>query len=95
MKIDTEFHFIPSTSNDSKLSRKLKAVIGYWTDYFTCKANNSVSFDVYNQRLVICDDDESEDYYWIYFRCLKFKVYYTDIFETLNLLERMMKNLGG
>ena len=93
MKIETEFNSNPATSNDSKLSRKLKAVVGYWIDYFTHKTDNSVSFDVYNQRLVILDDDESENYYWIYFRWLKLRVHYTNIFETLNLLERMMKNL--
>lgn len=76
---------------DYKLSRKLKAVIGYWTDYFCNKHEGRVSFIISGEKIVIKDRDEH--YYTIFYKWLQFDVHYMDIFETLDLLEELMKGL--
>lgn len=76
---------------DHKLSRKLKAVIGYWTDYFCNKYEDRVSFTISGEKVVIKDLDEH--YYTIYYKWLQFDVHFMDIFETLDLLEKLLKGL--
>lgn len=76
---------------DYKLSRKLKAVIGYWTDYFCNKYEDRVSFIISGEKVVIKDRDSI--YYTIYYKWLQFDVHFMDIFETLDLLEDMLKGL--
>lgn len=76
---------------DYKLSRKLKAVIGYWTDYFCNKYEDRVSFIISGEKVVIKDRDST--YYTIYYKWLQFDVHFMDIFETLDLLEDMLKGL--
>lgn len=73
------------------LSRKLKAVIGYWTDYFSNKYEDSVSFIISGEKVVI--KDRGERYYSIFYKWLKFDIYFADIFETLDLLEEMIKGM--
>ena len=73
------------------LSRKLKAVIGYWTDYFSNKYEDRVSFIISDEKVVI--KDRGEYYYTIFYKWLKFDVHYTDIFETLDLLEQLLKGM--
>lgn len=75
----------------NKLSRKLKAVIGYWTDYFSNKYEDRVSFIISNEKVVIKDLDEH--YYTIFYKWLQFDVHYMDIFETLDLLEQLLKGM--
>lgn len=74
-----------------KLSRKLKAVIGYWTDYFYSKYEDRVVFKISGEKLVIKDCDNT--YYTIYYKWLQFDVHFMDIFETLDLLEELLKGL--
>ncbi len=71
------------------LSRKLKAVIGYWTDYFSNKYEDKISFIISGEKVVIKDRDEH--YYTIFYKWLQFDVHYMDIFETLDLLEELLK----
>ena len=71
------------------MSRKLKAVIGYWTDYFSNKYEDKISFNIYGEKVVIKDRDEH--YYTIFYKWLQFHVHYMDIFETLDLLEELLK----
>lgn len=73
------------------LSRKLKAVIGYWTDYFSNKYEDRVIFNVFGEKVVIKDKDDY--YYTIFYKWLQFDVYHMDIFETLDLLEELLKGL--
>lgn len=75
----------------STLSRKLKAVIGYWTDYFSNKYEDKISFNISGEKVVIKDRDEN--HYTIFYKWLKFDVHYMDIFETLDLLEELLKGL--
>jgi hypothetical protein len=75
----------------TSLSRKLKAVIGYWTDYFSNKYEDKVSFIISGEKVVIKDRDEY--YYTIFYKWLQFDVHYTDIFETLDLLEQFLKGM--
>lgn len=75
----------------SSLSRKLKAVIGYWTDYFSNKYEDMVSFNISGEKVKIKDRDEY--YYTIFYKWLQFDVHYMDIFETLDLIEEMLKAL--
>lgn len=73
------------------LSRKLKATIGYWTDYFSNKYEDRVSFIISGEKVVIKDRDEH--YYTIFYKWLQFDVHYMDIFETLDLLEQLLKGM--
>ena len=73
------------------LSRKLKAVIGYWTDYFSNKYEDRVTFIVSGEKVVI--KDKGEHYYTIFYKWLQFDVHYMDIFETLDLLEELLKGM--
>lgn len=75
----------------STLSRKLKAVIGYWTDYFSNKYEDRVSFVIFGEKIIIKDRDEY--YYTIFYKWLQFDVHYMDIFETLDLLEDLLKGM--
>lgn len=74
-----------------QVSRKLKAVIGYWTDYFSNKYEDRISFIISGEKLIIKDRDEH--YYTIFYKWLEFDVHYMDIFETLDLLEDIMKRM--
>lgn len=74
-----------------KLSRKLKAVIGYWTDYFFNKYEDRISFIISGEKVII--KDNGEYYYTIFYKWLQFDVHYMDIFETLDLLEKLLKGL--
>lgn len=76
---------------ESSLSHKLKAVTGYWTDYFSNKYEDKVIFNISGEKVVIKDRDEH--YYTIFYKWLQFDVHYMDIFETLNLLEKLLKGL--
>ena len=76
---------------DYKLSRKLKAVIGYWIDYFCYKYEDSVSVIISGEKVVIKDCDNT--YYTIYYKCLQFDVPLMNIFETLDFLEDTLKGL--
>lgn len=76
---------------DYKLSRKLKAVIGYWTDYFYSKYEDRTVFKVFGEKVVIKDRDNT--YYTIYYKWLQFDVHFMDIFETLDLIEELLKGL--
>lgn len=73
------------------LSRKLKAVIGYWTDYFSHKYEDKILFNISGEKVVIKDLDEH--YYTIFYKWLQFDVHYMDIFETLDLLEQLLKGM--
>lgn len=75
------------------LSRKLKATIGYWIDYFYCKCDDRVTFTVFGEKVVIKDRDDC--YYTIFYKWLQFDVYYTEIFEILDFLESLMKKVHG
>lgn len=77
--------------NKSSLSRKLKAVIGYWTDYFSNKYEGKISFIVSGEKVVI--KDHGDHYYTIFYKWLQFDVHYMDIFETLDLLEQLLKGM--
>ena len=72
------------------MSRKLKAVIGYWTDYFSNKYEDRISFIISGEKVIIKDNGE---YYTIFYKWLQFDAHYMDIFETLDLLEKLLKGL--
>lgn len=71
------------------MSRKLKAVIGYWTDYFSNKYEDKILFNISGEKVAIKDRDEH--YYTIFYKWLQFDVHYLNIFETLDLLEKLLK----
>lgn len=73
------------------MSRKLKAVIGYWTGYFLNKYEDKVSFVISGEKVDI--KDKNEHYYTIFYKWLQFDVHYTNIFETLDLLEHLLKGM--
>ena len=73
------------------MSRKLKAVIGYWTDYFCNKYEDKIVFNVFGEKVVI--KDRNNTYYTIYYKWLQFDVHFMDIFKTLDLIEKLLKGL--
>lgn len=89
----TEFKIMLNSQygRESSLSRKLKAVIGYWTDYFSNKYEDKVTFNISGEKVVIKDRDEH--YYTVFYKWLQFDVHYMDIFETLDLIEELLKGL--
>lgn len=87
LKITTNSEY----GKEHKLSRKLKAVIGYWTDYFYIKYEDRVTFKISGEKVVIKDRDST--YYTIYYKWLQFDVHFMDIFETLDLIEELLKGL--
>lgn len=91
MNTEIKFTLNSHYGRTSLLSRKLKAVIGYWTDYFLNKYEDRVTFDIFGEKVVIKDRDDY--YYTIYYKWLQFDVHYMDIFETLDLIEELLKGL--
>lgn len=75
----------------NSLSRKLKATIGYWTDYFYSRYDDKVTFIVFGEKVVITDKDDH--YYTVFYKLLQFNVHYMDIFETLDLIESLLKGV--
>lgn len=73
------------------MNRKLKAVIGYWTDYYVGKSETRAYFKVGSQKISVshCMDG----YYTIYFRWIVTDIADAEIFETLDLFERMLKGM--
>ena len=74
------------------MNRKVKAVIGYWTDYYYGKTETRAYFKIGNQKVGV--SHLNEDYYTIYYKWLVTDVHDLDIFATLDLYERMLKGLN-
>lgn len=91
MNLKTKITLNSHYGKQPTLSRKLKAVIGYWTDYFSNKYEDRVSFIIFGEKVIIKDRDEH--YYTIFYKWLQFDVHYMDIFETLDLLEDLFKGV--
>ena len=73
------------------MDRKLKAVIGYWTDYYAGKTEARVYFKIGSQRIAV--SHVNENVYTIYYRWLVSDVYDAEIFDTLDLFEQMLKGM--
>lgn len=91
MKVETKSHLNTSHGNTPLLSRKLKAVIGYWTDYFCNKYEGKVTFNVCGEKITV--KDKGENYYTISVKWIQFDIHYLYIFETLDLLESLLKGV--
>lgn len=74
------------------LSQLLRAVIGYWTNYYYSHSATVVTFMVGSQRVTITEDGDG--FYLIKYKWLTTLVHYTDIFDSLNLYEDMLKGMG-
>ena len=72
------------------MDRKLKAVIGYWTDYYVGKTETRVYFKIGQQRVAV---SHIADQYTIYYKWLITDIFDEDIFETLDLFEDMLKGM--
>lgn len=73
------------------LSQLLKAVIGYWIEYYYSHSVTSVTFMVGSQRVMITEDGDG--FYLIKYKWLSTPVHDTDIFDSLNLYEAMLKGM--
>lgn len=73
------------------MNRKVKAVIGYWTDYYVGKSETRAYFRVGNQRVAVAHN--MDGYYTVYYRWLVTDVMDAEIFETLDLYEQMLKGV--
>lgn len=80
-----------SCKSNVKLDRRLKAVIGYWTDYYEGRDERRIWFKVNKQNLIITYD---APYYEIHYKWLTTRVHNLNIFETLDLYEDMMKGMN-
>ena len=93
MNTETNITINSRTERRHSLSRKLKAVIGYWTEYFSNKYEDKAIFIISGEKVVIKDRDEH--HYTIFYKWLQFDVHYMDIFETLDLIEGLLKGLNN
>lgn len=73
------------------MSRKLKAVVGYWTDYYVGKSEIRAYFKIGGQKIAV--SHTMNGYYTIYFRWIVTDIADDEIFETLDLFESMLKGL--
>lgn len=78
----------------TEMHKRLKAVIGYWTDYYDGKISETAFFLVNGQRIKIFYKSKSETFI-ISYRWLMTEVYYEEIFDTLDLYEDMMKGMSS
>lgn len=75
----------------ARLDKRLKAVIGYWTDYYYTKTDTTVTFSINNQKVTVSYDSP---YYEIHYKWLTTPVHQLDIFDTLDLYEDMLKAMN-
>lgn len=73
------------------MDRKLKAVIGYWTDYYVGKTEVRVYFKIGSQKIGV--SHLNDNVYTIYYKWLVSDVYDAEIFDTLDLFEQMLKGM--
>ena len=73
------------------MDRMLKAVIGYWTDYYIGKTETRAYFKINNQKVAV---SHFGDCYTIYYRWLVNDVLHEEIFDTLDLFEKMLKGMN-
>lgn len=74
------------------MNRKLKAVIGYWTDYYIGKTETRAYFRINGQKIGV--SHLSENVYTVYYRWLVTDVCDAEIFDTLDLYEQMLKGVN-
>nr|DAS18365.1 MAG TPA: hypothetical protein [Caudoviricetes sp.] len=80
------------TEKGTEMTRRMKAVIGYWTDYYVGKSETLAYFKINNQKVTVAHN--MDGYYTIYYRWLVTDVMDEDIFETLDLYEQMLKGVN-
>lgn len=73
------------------MNRKMKAVIGYWSDYYIGKDESVAYFEIGHQRVAV--SHKTNNYYTIYYKWFRTDVHDLDIFASLALYERMLKGL--
>ena len=78
-----------STKRSNSLHKKLKAVIGYWTDYYYGKTGTVVSFKINGK--VVSVSYRGDNYYEIHYLWMTTPVHVLDIFDTLDFCEAMLK----
>lgn len=91
MVLPMKTYFNSLYGKEYKLSRRLKTVIGYWTEYFQNRYEHTAMFSIFGEKVTVIDCDNT--HYTIYYKWLKFDVDYVDIFETLDLIEQMLRRL--
>ena len=82
------------TENQRQLHKRLKAVIGYWTDYYHARMSQTVFFIINGHKISISYNEKTQffslNYKWLYT-----PVHYDDIFDTLDLYEELLKAVRG
>ena len=78
-----------STKRTNSLHKKLKAVIGYWTDYYHGKTDTTVAFMINDK--VVSVSYRGDNYYEIHYLWMTTRVHVLDIFDTLDFYESMLK----
>lgn len=82
------------TENQQRLHPRLKAAIGYWTDYYYGRMSRTVYFIV-NGHNISLSYNEKTQFFELRYRWLITSVFYDDIFDILDLYEEMMKAMSG
>lgn len=70
--------------------KRLKAVIGYWTDYYYARMSKSAYFMIGNQKISISYNEKTQ-FFELRYRWLITPIHYDDIFDTLDLYESLLK----
>ena len=71
--------------------KRLKAVIGYWTDYYYARMSQSAFFKINNQKVSISYNERTQ-FFELRYKWLVTPVHYDDIFDTLDLYEALLKD---
>lgn len=78
------------TENQQQLHKRLKAAIGYWTDYYHGKMSRTAFFIVNGHKISLSYNEKTQ-FFDLGYKWLFTPVHYDDIFDTLDLYEELLK----
>lgn len=78
------------TEKQERLHNRLKAAIGYWTDYYYSRMSRTAFFIVNGHKISLSYNEKTQ-FFELGYRWLYTPVYYEDIFDTLDLYEELLK----
>jgi len=77
------------TENQQRLHKRLKAAIGYWTDYYYGRMSRTVFF-IINGHKISLSYNEKTQFFQLGYKWLYTPVFYEEIFDTLDLYEELL-----
>lgn len=84
------------TENPERLHKRLKAAIGYWTNYYHGRMSRTVFFIVNGHKISLSYNEKTQ-FFELGYKWLYTPVFYDDIFDTLDLYEELLSAMprGG